>query len=417
MDLIKKLAETNGFVSISDGVVLFENEDAIRVSIPKLRALVTVSGGEASFVADPGVAVEMVDWDHHPSGVNPDYVISPGFRDLATAANISGVTSESKPPLTTDVLQLLNRVSGRISIDDGVGTFEDGTTVDFSAAQSPRVFVSVKGGIAEETADPSVDAVVFDFDNYAADPDGTDPVPANFRDFAEEQGIPVEDISLSADMRTYMAYELKQSHGVEIREVTNGYEYVGHAGEVEVRPTFDDAVASAATEYGVAPDWADVVAHFGLNDSFAWSRQVSDGQIERYVSSILDREFDVLNDPEFQEILNSARQAPNIGAHDAANFDIHYEELLAYMNGSSPGLPAQIGINAASGLDHAQVHRIFHEICAGVDAGQSGSPRFAENHHNLINALNTSIRTAATSAPLVAKQQKRAGIQMKPKWA
>lgn len=58
--------------------------------------------------------------------------------------------------------------------------------------QTPRVLITVSGGIADYVSDKGVDVEIFDHDNYKDDPVGTDPVPAHFRDLAEPIDVPVE---------------------------------------------------------------------------------------------------------------------------------------------------------------------------------------------------------------------------------
>jgi hypothetical protein len=55
-----------------------------------------------------------------------------------------------------------------------------------------RVLVIVSGGIADVVCDDGVLVEVFDWDNYNDDPERTGGVSKEFRDFAEECGIPVE---------------------------------------------------------------------------------------------------------------------------------------------------------------------------------------------------------------------------------
>lgn len=59
-------------------------------------------------------------------------------------------------------------------------------------AQAPRVLITVKDGVADYVADQGMDVVVFDWDNYNADPVQTGRAPAHFADLAEPLGIPVE---------------------------------------------------------------------------------------------------------------------------------------------------------------------------------------------------------------------------------
>jgi hypothetical protein len=56
----------------------------------------------------------------------------------------------------------------------------------------PRCLIIVSGGIADYVCDDGVEVTVFDWDNYKDDPEGTGPVPAEFRDLAEPLGIPVK---------------------------------------------------------------------------------------------------------------------------------------------------------------------------------------------------------------------------------
>ena len=57
---------------------------------------------------------------------------------------------------------------------------------------TPRVLVSVSGGIAEVLPDPGVEIMVFDHDDYRDDPKNTAKAPADFADLAERMQIPCE---------------------------------------------------------------------------------------------------------------------------------------------------------------------------------------------------------------------------------
>lgn len=57
---------------------------------------------------------------------------------------------------------------------------------------SNRVLVTVSGGVADYIQDAGLDVEVFDWDNYNADPEGTEPVPHHFADLAEGTDIPVQ---------------------------------------------------------------------------------------------------------------------------------------------------------------------------------------------------------------------------------
>lgn len=59
-------------------------------------------------------------------------------------------------------------------------------------ARVPRVLVVVNGGMADTVQDSLLDVVVFDWDNYKEDPEGTGGVPAEFADLAKPCGIPVQ---------------------------------------------------------------------------------------------------------------------------------------------------------------------------------------------------------------------------------
>jgi hypothetical protein len=67
-----------------------------------------------------------------------------------------------------------------------------GESLKKEPAASPRVLVVINGGNADYVADLDVDVVVFDWDNFNADPVQTDRVPEHFADLAEPLGIPVE---------------------------------------------------------------------------------------------------------------------------------------------------------------------------------------------------------------------------------
>lgn len=55
----------------------------------------------------------------------------------------------------------------------------------------PRVLVYVSGGVAEVIADPGVEVVVFDEDNYDDAPDESEKVPPHFADLASHVDAPV----------------------------------------------------------------------------------------------------------------------------------------------------------------------------------------------------------------------------------
>lgn len=95
-----------------------------------------------------------------------------------------------------------------IGLADAAATLEDsrnGDEGDVEAAQqsldmdihapmvatTPRVLVVVSGGVADPVYDEGVDVEVFDWDNYKADPVGTGPVPAHFKDLADPLDVPV----------------------------------------------------------------------------------------------------------------------------------------------------------------------------------------------------------------------------------
>lgn len=58
--------------------------------------------------------------------------------------------------------------------------------------QHPRVLVVVREGVAEVIADVGIEVVIFDWDNYEADPEGTECAPAEFADLADFVGVPVQ---------------------------------------------------------------------------------------------------------------------------------------------------------------------------------------------------------------------------------
>lgn len=84
------------------------------------------------------------------------------------------------------------------SLEDGEGDLEQAqlaTDLSISTpelAPTPRVLVTVSGGVADWLADDGVSVEVFDWDNYNDDPEGTGPVPASFSDLAAACKVPVE---------------------------------------------------------------------------------------------------------------------------------------------------------------------------------------------------------------------------------
>jgi hypothetical protein len=64
-----------------------------------------------------------------------------------------------------------------------------------NSTKRPRVLIVVCGGIAEYVYDDGVEVELFDFDNYRACPEDTDPVPAHFADLAATFNAPVEGVN------------------------------------------------------------------------------------------------------------------------------------------------------------------------------------------------------------------------------
>jgi len=57
--------------------------------------------------------------------------------------------------------------------------------LDQRSSGLPRVLVIVRGGVAEYVADCGVEVAIFDFDDYASDPELTEKAPAHFSDLAQ----------------------------------------------------------------------------------------------------------------------------------------------------------------------------------------------------------------------------------------
>jgi hypothetical protein len=55
----------------------------------------------------------------------------------------------------------------------------------------PRVLIVVTEGVADYYCDDGVEVCIFDWDNYKADPVGTEGVPEHFRDLVENTEVPV----------------------------------------------------------------------------------------------------------------------------------------------------------------------------------------------------------------------------------
>jgi len=81
-------------------------------------------------------------------------------------------------------------------------------------ANVPRVLVVVSGGSADTVQDRLLDVVVFDWDNYKADPVGTGGVPAEFADLANPLGIPVDDEEDDIDPERYSDGGLYSAFGI-----------------------------------------------------------------------------------------------------------------------------------------------------------------------------------------------------------
>lgn len=81
----------------------------------------------------------------------------------------------------------------RNSDEGDVEAAQQSLDMDISApvVATPRVLVVVSGGVADPVYDAGVDVEVFDWDNYKADPVGTGPAPAHFKDLADPVGVPV----------------------------------------------------------------------------------------------------------------------------------------------------------------------------------------------------------------------------------
>lgn len=58
------------------------------------------------------------------------------------------------------------------------------------SGKSPRVLVTVQGGVADFVADSGVEVAIFDQDDFSSDPNLTEKPPAHFADLAEFSGIP-----------------------------------------------------------------------------------------------------------------------------------------------------------------------------------------------------------------------------------
>lgn len=85
----------------------------------------------------------------------------------------------------------------RNSDEGDVEAAQQSLDMDISApvvATPPRVLVVVSGGVADPVYDAGVDVEVFDWDNYKADPEGTGPAPAHFKDLADPIDVPVSEV-------------------------------------------------------------------------------------------------------------------------------------------------------------------------------------------------------------------------------
>ena len=88
-DFIQKLASVNGTVTISNGILAFnDGSTADMKAIQQPRVLIVVSGGVADWVCDDGVDVEKFDFDDYDDEDNANKIGVPvHFADLAESVN------------------------------------------------------------------------------------------------------------------------------------------------------------------------------------------------------------------------------------------------------------------------------------------------------------------------------------------
>lgn len=414
MDLLEKLAATNGVISAENGNLTFPDGESVQIVQPQRRALVYVNGGVADYVADPGIEIDIVDWDLHAKGESPANVVAPAFFDLANKLNIA-LPESSRPLLTSDVLDILTTCNSSIHAENGNLSFENGSSFSLSAARDPRVFVSVSGGVAWESADPSVHVEVFDFDNHRADPVSTDPVPYSMRDLAEAVGAPVQDTTLSNSMRAFIATALRIDHSVVLHQTADGVDFVNREGQIKSVPTVDEALVLAAEEYGVMPDWSQVATALGVHNYLQPNHQVRDGLFDQFASHRLEQVLDAGADPEFARLLSAATRVAQRGDLSAIEQEQHFDELTDYMKGAYGGVPPRASADIGSDAELSHLHKTFVQFCsASVDSPDVTDLADRPHYRELVNAVNRKLLEGALVAPVTASAQKRVSLSPKP---
>lgn len=91
------------------------------------------------------------------------------------------------------IIEILSKLSGHVSLEQGMLTFEDGTEVNLLQAleQKPRVLITVSGGVSDVASDEGVEVVKFDWDDHNDDDNPDDGIPESFADLAAGQSIPI----------------------------------------------------------------------------------------------------------------------------------------------------------------------------------------------------------------------------------
>lgn len=203
MDILNRLIEVEGHISISSGLAYREDGVEIDLTNPQPpRVLVAVSGGVVSaiFRDSQYVDVKVVDFDDSEDDLE-SRIIPTSWSDLTK--NVNGLSYRSdcvnSNPYALDMIKALAEVEGPVSITRGMAHREDGMSLHLANPRLPRVLVTVSGGVASVVADDkNVDVLIFDSDDYENDPAKVATVPASWADM-----LPVgTDIPFAVDLES-----------------------------------------------------------------------------------------------------------------------------------------------------------------------------------------------------------------------
>lgn len=207
MNILNKLIEVEGHISISSGLAFREDGVEIDLTNPQPpRVLVAVSGGVVSavFCDSQYVEVKVIDFDDSEADFD-SRTIPTSWSDLTK--DVDGLLYRSdcanSNPYALDMIKSLAEVEGSVSITRGMAHRDDGMALYLANPRLPRVLVTVSGGVASVVADDkNVDVLVFDSDNYENDPDRVATVPASWADMLPEgTDIPFADDLESSSKR------------------------------------------------------------------------------------------------------------------------------------------------------------------------------------------------------------------------